>query len=163
MRTDIERLDRNKPPPGYELTQLDDGMWWWGETSEWLDGTSYEDRSAALAAARAYYQARNDPPGMFTIKGLTCWTWGDAMHENGRCDDQVEARAAAWRWYWRRKDAWDKTMEVARAAFGKTLADTVSAEPVGAALWPDILTWSDEKMASYEAQVATAAWKHAHG
>lgn len=178
MSNKIERLDLSKPP-GYILEEVPgpEGAWRWrccGETNT-ADGPISKER--ANAAAWAHYQARHDPPGLTVFRDAMCgpgnvWWVGDAKTMRGLSSHHGKpaARAAAWNWYWRRKGSWDKTMEVVRAAFGKTLADTVSAELVGAALWPDILTWSDEKMDSHETQIATAetqvvtaAWKHAHG
>jgi hypothetical protein len=64
---EIERLRRldGAMPPGYVLERLDDGMWWWGETAECLDGTSYAERNRCIAAAWAHHASAIRPPTSF--------------------------------------------------------------------------------------------------
>lgn len=167
MSNNIERLDLSKPPPGYEVftDAGDDRCSHYSLAGELaLNDCPHGSRDAALSAAWAHYQARYDPPA-FTSDANVCegGEWhlhlGDKMVMFG-----LGGRTVAWRRYLRRLDSWNKTMEVVRAAFGGvSLGDVMGAEFVGAALWPDILTWSEEKMDLYEAQVATAARKAARG
>lgn len=146
----VDRLDFSKPPPVYELTQLDDGMWWWGETSEWLDGTSYMDREAALKAAWAHCKARHDPPSMWSgycavlplcdqyrprmgvsIPGVARLELYVNAERPGTCEEaKAMGRAAAWAHY------------VDAVEVSEMLDDEASAQRCA---WPIPLRWTTEE------------------
>lgn len=136
----IARLDRSKPPPGYEVGRDGGGDWYWIRGPEGAEGHRGDmggSETEVVAAAWAHYETRHDPPGIvpawddepgiyLTVAG------GCLLAEGGGHDPETEARAVAWTWYWRRAEIaaeWD---------------------------WPRALTWSDEQVAE---AAATAALK----
>lgn len=136
----VERLDFSKPPPGYyvsgvETFALEGRVYFGREYSEWHNHTS--SNTEALAAAWAHYEARHDPPGLGTVQVCEgrwlvatkpCTAPGADL--DGRHNSQVEARAAAWAWYWRR-------VKLSRALGYEHR-------------WPAALVWSDDACATVE-------------
>lgn len=67
MTQDVERLDFNKPPPGYTIS------WLTHSSPEWVfrvgdhdDFNQYASEDKARLAAWTHHKARHDPPGMWS-------------------------------------------------------------------------------------------------
>jgi hypothetical protein len=150
----VERLDRGRPPPGYNLEVIDD-EWWWGESPEWLDGTSYFDHDVALRAAWAHYGTSVNPPGVqVDWDAVTGWGFtiidGPRVHvAAGSADDglqgrigpaKAKARAAAWTWYWRRVGLIERMLKATTSVYGQE--GTTECRN----LWPTVLAWPDEQV-----------------
>lgn len=135
----VEKLDRTQPPPGFAAEHFD------GRESTW-----------ALADAWVHYESEHDPPGMeIRSDGLVPRRWvfdvgvlsffgpdGEGFSAEG------EARAGAWRRYWRCVDLIERARKLARA---RDRQDLNSGLAEG---WAEILTWPETELAREEGELA---------
>lgn len=164
MVKSIERLEFNKPPPGYaRVTACFAGL------------TGTEDK-AAVAAAWAHFKERHDPPGMKVEfregigYGFRCEAWtGGLWAADGL--SREHARAAAWTWHDRRHalaKSIDAILECpycdSREPVVEHFDDGTCSQPwcvecdaeMGGLsdVWPEVLTWSDGQVAATERYLA---------
>ena len=106
-RSQVARLDRTQPPPGYTLTPSC-GVWVADKHGQLIrEADSFDDEANAIAAAWDHYEREHDPPGMVVwldaLAGDDVWWWGDEDRNYGPQErEEADARAAAWVYYWRR-------------------------------------------------------------
>lgn len=138
----IERLDRAKPPPGYEIHEV---LWltcWHFRPGE-NEALSpcLESEQAALAGAWKFFETANDPPGMWSLGGAFGVRRRET-HETSTTLKQGEgdARAAAWEHYW-------KCDELARRMEAAGERDIDRGDVERAEVWPDILLWPENLLA----------------
>lgn len=174
----IPRLDRSKPPTGYEarVVVFDDGQAWLCAPSG--GGISYRGDTQQEAASEPWdrYEGKHDPPGMSTrwepddrcrdslevgewhvevdIGGPAMLVWHEHYDNQGDVKREgVWMSSAEWArrvaWKW----YWRRVGIVGRldamAAARKYLSCVGVFEPGD--LWPAMLTWSDEHVAAIEA------------
>lgn len=149
----IARLDRSKPPPGYEIrdTSYEDGdseVGGYGviiEEWSWLaDGytDSAASREICIADAWLHFEEDNDPPGLVVwcdpFSGGDVWWFGDEdkAYSPEHHQTESEARAAAWAAYWRR--------------VAVSLAMEASGIEAYKSVWPGCLAWPDNTVAHHE-------------
>ena len=142
----VEKLDRTQPPPGFAAEHFD------GPESTW-----------ALADAWVHYESEHDPPGMEIRSDGLCDDAGRIIDKSERWvfdvgvlsffgpDDEGfsaegEARAAAWRRYWRCVDLIERARKLARA---RDRQDRGLAKG-----WAEILTWPETELAREEGELA---------
>lgn len=183
---DILRLDRNKPPQGYNVGWSTHGASEWSFTSpagarfprpaSGIDDLAgFASEAEAIAATWTHHQERNDPPGLSVGYEVSSdgkrQTWGffvgDSMVWRARgLASREAARAAAWTWYWRRViivNRMEGPMETpcgcGRGMPGAVICVHVRKRLAGLAAdaWPRALSWSDEVCASVELWLDTPA------
>ena len=104
-RSQVARLDRTQPPPGYTLTPSC-GVWVADKRGQLIrEADSFDDEANAIAAAWDHYEREHDPPGMVVwldaLAGDDVWWWGDEDRNYGPQErEEADARAAAWVYYW---------------------------------------------------------------
>lgn len=159
----VEKLGRTQPPPGYVVRPDMRGAFGphpTGPGYEFACGNlirgSYDAEAEATAAAWVHYESEHDPPGMeIRSDGLVPRRWvfdvgvlsffgpdGEGFSAEG------EARAAAWRRYWRCVDLIERARKLARA---RDRQDLNSGLAEG---WAEILTWPETELAREEGELA---------
>lgn len=163
----VERLDYSRPPPGYEIVwsrrEGDFGVavgHWWRAGRLW-SSEPHGEECLTIAAAWAHYKAESDPPGLQTWEGHddAYWRFGverEGVSRPGAFGEQSEARAAAWAWHDRRHALMRMFEQAAEVV--DSVALSLDHEVLA---WPDVLTWSDEAVASSEREVAAMIHRHA--
>lgn len=160
----IARLDRTKAPPGYWLGVLayEEGYFPTCKAPAGHPSWRGEMVGEVVAAAWEYYQRANDPPGMWSLGGG--WEGGFGLAgvsalRGGRWDG-AQARAAAWAWYWKRREVADKlddarqeTAEGAETPLSEGRLSFEGDPPIELAAvdaWPRCLAWPDEQVSAVE-------------
>lgn len=162
-RTDkktIARLNRSEPPPGYDVRESEVWIGWIWQRGDDTCRPARESRAAAIKAAWAQHQERNDPPGLtvhrFDADDAAGVTWAvqvldcpiDGPRPPGPGVNWAtprDARAAAWAHYWRCVNLVEQALKAAqRRGF-----------EVGAGSdWALCLAWPEEQLAREERELA---------
>ena len=147
-RSQVARLDRTQPPPGYTLTPSC-GVWVADKHGQLIrEADSFDDEANAIAAAWDHYEREHDPPGMVVwldaLAGDDVWWWGDEDRNYGPQErEEADARAAAWVWYWRR-------VAVANDLDNLSIRDFAGTPRGCVTRWPECLVWLDEQVFTVE-------------